>query len=130
MQSLFVTLQRHHPTLAGAGYEPTLPPLAHPLADVAGQADGNPQNFWYESAPKSALSPYRVGAVLLDEKALMRYFWVQSDSAVDFEVVLCRLGSDEQLLQPVKIPAEEPELRCRRVSPLCQDVEDRVIYDA
>ena len=70
-----------------------------------------------------------MGAVLLEREALMRYFLVQSDSAVDFDVVLRRIGSVEQLLQPVKIPAEEPSLRCCGVFAILEDIEDRAIHD-
>ena len=131
MQSLSVILQSHLPTLAGAGREPTLPPLAHPPRTWHSQADGAPQNFWYERVPKSAFSQYqyRMGTLLWDERALMRYFSVRCDSAADFEGVLCRIGSVEQLLQPVKIPAEEPALRCCGVFPIFQDIEDGAIYD-
>src|SRR6516162_3943821 len=100
MQSLSVSLQSHLPTLAGAGPEPTLPPLAHPPRTWHSQADGAPQNFWYERVPKSAFSQYQ-----------------------------SRIGSVEQLLQPVKIPAEEPALRCCGVFPIFQDIEDGAIYD-
>src|SRR6516164_6027272 len=59
----------------------------------------------------------------------MRYFLVPSDSAVRFRGRSLPDGSVEQLLQPVKIPAKEPALRCSRVFPILQDIEDRAIHD-
>jgi len=76
MQSLSVTLQSHLPTLAGAGHQPTLPPLAHPPRTWHSQADGAPQNFWYERVPKSAFSQYqyRMGTFLLGRMSANEVF--------------------------------------------------------
>jgi hypothetical protein len=52
MQSLSATLQSHLPTLAGAGREPILPPLAHPPRTSQGQANGAPQNLRMKESRK------------------------------------------------------------------------------
>src|SRR6516165_1023766 len=71
---------------------------------------------------------YRMRTFLLERESANKVFL--GAVRVDFEVVLCRIGSVEQLLQLVKIPAEEPVLRGRRVFPILEDIEDGSIHDS
>jgi hypothetical protein len=65
MQSLSVILQSHLPTLAGAGHEPTLPPLAH-LRGRGIVRQTEPRRIsGMKGIPKSAFSQYRMGTFLL-----------------------------------------------------------------